>query len=233
MVFNIDSIIGARCRGVKAPPFRRQRRCDEALDSAPRLGKDGPDPMAQDPGDKKSRGGPSASPSTSPPDSPGPQGRDKTPVTPAIRVLRAARVDFTEHLYKYEEHGGTATSARALGVDEHIVVKTLVMEDEDRRPLLVLMHGDREVSTKNLARQLGRRAIQPCRPEVASKHTGYLVGGTSPFGTRSELPVYVEQSILSLPRIYINGGKRGFLVSLAPAELVRLLKPQPVQVALA
>ena len=186
--------------------------------------------MAPDPGDSKSKsdghsGGGSGGGG-------GSAGRDKAPVTAAIRVLRQGRVDFTEHLYKYEEHGGTAASARALCVDEHAVIKTLVMEDEDRRPLLVLMHGDREVSTKNLARQLGRRAIQPCRPDVASKHTGYLVGGTSPFGTRSELPVYIEESILALPRLYINGGKRGFLVSLAPAELVRMLKPQPVQVAI-
>lgn len=182
--------------------------------------------MAPDPGGSKNK-----SDGASGGGSPG-RDKDKAPVTPAIRVLRQSRVDFTEHLYKYEEHGGTAASARALGVDEHAVIKTLVMEDEDRRPLLVLMHGDREVSTKNLARQLGRRAIQPCRPDVASRHTGYLVGGTSPFGTRGELPVYIEESILALPRIYINGGKRGFLVSLAPAELARLLKPQPVQVAI-
>ena len=154
------------------------------------------------------------------------------PVTQAVRFLREKKVEFVPRLYDYVEKGGTAESAKQLGVDEHAVIKTLVMEDEDRRPLLVLMHGDREVSTKNLARQLGRRAIQPCRPDVASKHTGYLVGGTSPFGTRSELPVYIEESILALPRLYINGGKRGFLVSLAPAELVRMLKPQPVQVAI-
>lgn len=157
---------------------------------------------------------------------------DKNPVTPAIRVLREHRVEFTEHPYRYEEHGGTAVSARELGVSEHAVIKTLVMEDEGKRPLLILMHGDREVSTKNLARQLGRRAIQPCRPEVASKHTGYLVGGTSPLGTRNRLPVYIEASILTLPRIYINGGKRGFLVALDPAVLARILSPEPVHVAL-
>lgn len=157
---------------------------------------------------------------------------DKTPVTPAIRFLREHGATFSEHLYKYEEHGGTRTSARELGVDEHIVIKTLVMEDEAKKPLIVLMHGDREVSTKNLARQLGRRAIEPCRPEVVTRHTGYQVGGTSPFGTRARLPVYAESSILELPLLYINGGKRGFLVSMSATELARLLSPVAVQVAI-
>ena len=152
-------------------------------------------------------------------------------VTPAIRVLRASNVPFTEHLYRYEERGGTRVSARELGVDEHVVIKTLVMQDERKQPLLVLMHGDREVSTKNLARQIGAKAVEPCVAAVAERHTGYQVGGTSPFGTRKELPVYVEASILDLPRIYINGGKRGFLVALAPADLVRVLSPTTVEAA--
>ena len=152
-------------------------------------------------------------------------------VTPAIRVLRASNVPFTEHLYRYEERGGTRVSARELGVDEHVVIKTLVMQDERKQPLLVLMHGDREVSTKNLARQIGAKAVEPCDAAVAGRHTGYQVGGTSPFGTRKELAVYVEASILDLPRIYINGGKRGFLVALAPADLVRVLSPTTVEAA--
>jgi Cys-tRNA(Pro) deacylase len=142
-------------------------------------------------------------------------------------------VRFSDHLYDYQEKGGTAVSSRELGVDEHCVIKTLVMEDDAKQPLLVLMHGDRQVSTKELARQIGARAVEPCRPEVAQKHTGYLVGGTSPFGTRRQLPVYVEESILSLPVIYINGGKRGYLVGLTPGDLERVLKPTPVQVAIA
>ena len=152
-------------------------------------------------------------------------------VTPAIRVLRASNVPFTEHLYRYEERGGTRVSARELGVDEHVVIKTLVMQDERKQPLLVLMHGDREVSTKSLARQIGAKAVEPCDAAVAGRHTGYQVGGTSPFGTRKELAVYVEASILDLPRIYINGGKRGFLVALAPADLVRVLSPTTVEAA--
>jgi Cys-tRNA(Pro) deacylase len=158
--------------------------------------------------------------------------KEKTPVTPAVRALRAAGVTFTDHLYEYEEKGGTAVSARELGVDEHAVVKTLVMEDEQRQPLIVLMHGDRQVSTKELARQLGRKAIHPCTPEVANRHTGYLVGGTSPFGTRKQLPVYMERSILGLPRVFINGGKRGYLVGMTPADAARVLKPEPVNVAI-
>ena len=152
-------------------------------------------------------------------------------VTPAIRVLRASNVPFTEHLYRYEERGGTRVSARELGVDEHVVIKTLVMQDERKQPFLVLMHGDREVSTKSLARQIGAKAVEPCDAAVAGRHTGYQVGGTSPFGTRKELAVYVEASILDLPRIYINGGKRGFLVALAPADLVRVLSPTTVEAA--
>ena len=146
-------------------------------------------------------------------------------------MLREHGVEFTEHPYRYEEHGGTAASARALGVDEHVVVKTLVMEDDTAAPLVVLMHGDREVSTKELARQAGRRSVAPCRPEVAQRHSGYMVGGTSPFGTKKAMPVFVERSVLGLPRIYVNGGSRGFLVSLDPRELARVLKPTPVDVA--
>ena len=152
-------------------------------------------------------------------------------VTPAIRLLRACKVPFTEHPYRYEERGGTRVSARELGVDEHVVIKTLVMQDERKQPFLVLMHGDREVSTKSLARQIGAKAVEPCDAAVAGRHTGYQVGGTSPFGTRKGLPVYVEASILDLPRIYINGGKRGFLVALAPADLVRVLSPTTVEAA--
>jgi Cys-tRNA(Pro) deacylase len=156
----------------------------------------------------------------------------KTPSTPATRLLRQQGVAYTEHPYRYEEHGGTAVSARELGVDEHAVVKTLVMEDEAGAPLVVLMHGDREVSTKALARQLGKRAIQICKPEVAQRHSGYLVGGTSPFGTRKAMPVYVERTVLGLERVYVNGGSRGFLVGIAPAELTWVLGATPVDVAI-
>jgi Cys-tRNA(Pro) deacylase len=152
--------------------------------------------------------------------------------TPATQLLRKHGVDFTEHPYDYEEHGGTAVSARELGVDEHQVVKTLVMQDEAAKPLIVLMHGDRKVSTKNLARQTGRKSIAPCSPETASRHSGYLVGGTSPFGTKKAMPVFVEHSILALDRIYINGGRRGFLVGIAPAVLLTLLNAKPVECAL-
>lgn len=154
-------------------------------------------------------------------------------VTAAMRVLRRHEVAFEEHPYAYEARGGTAASARALGVDEHLVIKTLVMEDEAKQPLIVLMHGDCDVSTKNLARQVGARSVTPCDPAVAERHTGYQVGGTSPFGTRKALPVYVERGILALPRIYINGGRRGFLVSLSPGDLVRVLSPTPVDAAIA
>ena len=152
--------------------------------------------------------------------------------TPAIHFLRQHGVAFTEHAYRYEERGGTAVSSRELGVDEHIVIKTLVMEDEGKQPLIVLMHGDREVSTKNLARQVGRKSVSPCAPDVAQKHTGYLVGGTSPFGTRKALPVFLERTIADLDRIYVNGGRRGFLIALAPAELIRVLSPTLVDAAL-
>lgn len=156
--------------------------------------------------------------------------KDKTPVTPAVRQLRAAGIDFTDHPYSYEEKGGTAVSSRELGVDEHCVIKTLVMEDDRKEPLMVLMHGDMQVSTKELARSIGARSIEPCRPETAQKHTGYLTGGTSPFGTRRQMPVYIEQTILDLPKIYINGGKRGYLVGINPGDLARLLHPTPVTV---
>jgi Cys-tRNA(Pro) deacylase len=159
-------------------------------------------------------------------------GKDKTPMTPAVRVLRQAGVEFSEHPYQYVERGGTAAFAGQCGVDEHTVIKTLVMEDDARRPFVVLMHGDREVSTKELARTLGVKAIQPCSPETAQRHSGYMVGGTSPFGLRREMPVYIEETILDLSRIYINGGKRGFLVGLDPRELARVLKPTPVRVAI-
>ena len=153
-------------------------------------------------------------------------------MTAAVRALRAAGVAFTDHLYEYEEKGGTAVSARELGFDEHSVVKTLVMEDESANPLIVLMHGDRQVSTRELARVLGVKTVQPCSPETAHRHTGYLVGGTSPFGTRKQLPLYMERTILDLPRIYINGGKRGYLVGVAPADVRRLLAPTLVSVAI-
>jgi Cys-tRNA(Pro) deacylase len=158
--------------------------------------------------------------------------KEKFPVTPAIRLLRDNNIAFTGHLYPYEEHGGTAHSARCLGVDEHCVIKTLIMEDDRKQPLIVLMHGDRKVSTRELARLRGVKTVAPCDPTVANKHSGYLVGGTSPFGTRKPMPVYLEASILDLPRIYLNGGKRGFLVGLAPAEVQRLLQPTLVQVAI-
>lgn len=156
--------------------------------------------------------------------------KDKTPVTPAVRALRAAGINFTDHPYTYEEKGGTAVSSRELGVDEHCVIKTLVMEDDCKQPLIVLMHGDLQVSTRELARLIGARSVEPCTPEMAQKHTGYLTGGTSPFGTKKQLPVYAEETILTLPRIYINGGKRGFLVGMEPADLARLLDPTPVMV---
>jgi Cys-tRNA(Pro) deacylase len=157
----------------------------------------------------------------------------KAPSTPATRLLREKGVAYTEHPYRYEERGGTRVSARELGVDEHAVVKTLVMEDESSAPLVVLMHGDREVSTKALARQLGRREIRICKPEVANRHSGYQVGGTSPLGTRKPMPVYVERTILDLPTVYVNGGSRGFLVGVSPKDLAALLSPTLVDVAIA
>ena len=157
----------------------------------------------------------------------------KPPVTQAIRMLRAHHVAWTDHLYAYEEKGGTRVSARELGVDEHAVIKTLIMHDEQKRPLVVLMHGDCEVSTKNLARQLAVKSIEPCPPAIADKHSGYQVGGTSPFGTRQAMPVYMEASIAELPRIYLNGGKRGYLIGIDPADVVRVLRPTLVNVAVA
>ncbi|SDV49438.1 aminoacyl-tRNA deacylase [Chitinasiproducens palmae] len=151
--------------------------------------------------------------------------------TPATQLLRCLQVPFVEHAYQYVEHGGTAESARQLGVEEHEVVKTLVMEDERARPLIVLMHGDRTVSTKNLARQIGVKRIEPCKPEVAQRHSGYFVGGTSPFGTRKTMPVYVERSILALPRIHLNGGRRGYLIEIAPRVLSEVLAAVPVDCA--
>ncbi len=155
----------------------------------------------------------------------------KHPVTMAIRALRAAKVAFEPHLYTWEPRGGTGASSAALGVDEHIVIKTLIFEDERKQPLCVLMHGDKEVSAKNLARAIGTKAVGPCTPEVADKHSGYQVGGTSPFGLRKQMPVYMQQTILELPRIFINGGARGFLVELDPREAQRVLKPTLVDVA--
>lgn len=161
--------------------------------------------------------------------------KDKAHVseTPATQMLKAHKVAFTEHPYEYVEHGGTAESARQLGLDEHTVIKTLVMQDQDAKPLIVLMHGDCTVSTKNLARQIGAKSVEPCKPDVANRHSGYLVGGTSPFGTRKQMPVYIEQTILELPRIAINGGRRGFLVQIDPRVCVELLGAKPVQCALA
>ena len=153
------------------------------------------------------------------------------PVTMAIRVLRQHRVEFTPHLYTWEARGGTAASAQHLGVDEHHVIKTLIFEDESKKPLCILMHGDREVSAKNLARHIGTKSVAPCAPEVADRHSGYQVGGTSPFGLKRAMPVYCEASIAALRRIYINGGARGFLVGLDPADAVRVLQPMLVSVA--
>jgi Cys-tRNA(Pro) deacylase len=157
--------------------------------------------------------------------------KDHLPATPAIRVLKDNEVDFVARPYKYEERGGTEVAARELGVDEHLTVKTLVMEDEKKSPFIVLMHGDREVSTKDLARILGVKMVQPCEPAAANRHTGYVVGGTSPFGTKKSLPVYVEETILRLPVIYINAGRKGLLVEMKPAELLRILEATPVKVA--
>jgi Cys-tRNA(Pro) deacylase len=152
--------------------------------------------------------------------------------TPATALLKAHGVPFTEHPYDYVEHGGAQHSAQVLGLDPFTVVKTLVMEDEKARPLLVLMHGNRTVSTKNLARQIGAKSVQPCKPEVANRHSGYLVGGTSPFGTRKQMPVYIEETILALPAIVVNGGRRGYLVGITPDVCVRLLGAKPVRCAL-
>lgn len=157
---------------------------------------------------------------------------DHAPETPATKFLRAHKIAFSTHLYDYEEHGGTAVSSRELNVAEHAVVKTLVFENEAKQPLIVLMHGDRKVSAKELARQSGNKGVAPCKPEVANRHTGYLVGGTSPFGTKKAMPVYLEKTILDLSLIYINGGRRGFLVGVHPHDLLKALNPTPVSVAL-
>jgi Cys-tRNA(Pro) deacylase len=157
--------------------------------------------------------------------------KDHIPATPAIRVLKENRVDFVPRPYKYEDRGGTEVAARELGVDEHLTVKTLVMEDDGKSAFIVLMHGDREVSTKDLARILGVKTVQPCDAVSANRHTGYMVGGTSPFGTRKSLPVYVEETILNLPVIYINAGRKGLLVEMKPADLAKVLKLTPVSVA--
>jgi Cys-tRNA(Pro) deacylase len=155
--------------------------------------------------------------------------QSRYPVTAAIRALRAAGVDYSQHLYDYEERGGTAVASRELGVDQHSCVKTLIMVDGDGQPLVVLMHGDLEVSTRSLARTIGTRSVTPCEPNTASRYSGYLVGGTSPFGTRRPMPVYMESSIATLPRVYINGGKRGFLLEMHPTDVVRLLSPRLVE----
>jgi len=157
--------------------------------------------------------------------------KHKQPVTPAIRRLRQAGVAFEEHPYDYQEGGGTARFAAETGVDEHRVLKTLVLEDEHRKPLIMLMHGDRQVSTKALARQIGVKSIQPCDPKTADRHSGYQVGGTSPFGTRKKMPIYCEQSVAALPRIYINGGRRGYIISMATDDLLRVLQPRMVEAA--
>ncbi len=157
---------------------------------------------------------------------------ENAPETQAIKFLKSHKVAFSNHLYAYEEHGGTKVSARELNVAEHAVVKTLVFEDENAKPLIVLMHGDCKVSTKELARQIGCKKVEPCKPEVANRHTGFLVGGTSPFGTKKQMPVYMEKSILDLPLIYINGGRRGYLVGVHPHDILRVLNPKTVEAAL-
>jgi len=159
--------------------------------------------------------------------------KDKVSETPATALLRQHGVSFTEHPYEYLEHGGALHSAQVLGMDPFSVVKTLIMQDQDAKPLVVLMHGNRKVSTKNLARQVGLRSIEPCAPEVANRHSGYLVGGTSPFATRRQMPVFIEETVLALPRICINGGRRGYLLGIDPQVCVRLLGAQPVNCSLA
>lgn len=159
--------------------------------------------------------------------------RDNLPTTQAMRVLREHGVEFTHHPYTYEARGGTEVSARELRVDEHAVIKTLIMEDDHRKPMIVLMHGDREVSTKSLARFLGVKTVAPCAPAIADRHSGYQVGGTSPFGTRRAMPVYAERSIAQLPYLYVNGGRRGYLVGMPASEMLRVLQPTPVEIAVA
>ncbi|MHB8109096.1 MAG: Cys-tRNA(Pro) deacylase [Syntrophorhabdaceae bacterium] len=159
-------------------------------------------------------------------------GKDKSHVTAAIRFLRDRKVEFSEHPYQYVEHGGTSTFAKQYNVDEHMVIKTIVMEDENTHPIIVLMHGDREVSTKDLARTIGVKKVTPCAPKTANKHSGYMVGGTSPFGTRKAMPVYLEETILDLPKIYINGGRRGHLIAMDPKDIVKTLNPRLVRVGI-
>lgn len=158
--------------------------------------------------------------------------RNKVPVTAATRELRAHKAEFSDHPYLYEEHGGTAVSARELGVPEHAVIKTLIMEDEAGRPLIVLMHGNLKVSTKELARTMGVKTISPCKPETANRHSGFVIGGTSPFGTRKKMPIFMEKTVLDLDKIYINGGKRGYLVGMTPHDVVRVVEPTLVQVGI-
>jgi Cys-tRNA(Pro) deacylase len=158
--------------------------------------------------------------------------QDKTPITHAIRELKEKGVTFTLHPYKYEEKGGTEVASRELGVDEYMVIKTLVMEDDQGKPFIILMHGNKSVSTKNLARLLKVKSVKPCEPEDAHRHTGYIVGGTSPFGTRKPLPVYIEASVLDLPKLYINAGKKGLLAEMSPGDLRIILDPTPVKVAI-
>jgi len=158
--------------------------------------------------------------------------KEKIPSTPAIRVLRKSGITFTPRPYKYEDRGGTKVAARELNCDEHQTVKTLVMEDADKKPFIILMHGDMEVSTKELAREIGTKTVTPCDPQTAQKHTGYMVGGTSPFGTRKNMPIYMEESISDLSTVLINAGRRGFLVEIQPAEIVRILDPIPVKVGI-
>jgi Cys-tRNA(Pro) deacylase len=158
--------------------------------------------------------------------------KDKLSVTQAVRVLRAAGVNFSAHPYSYEEHGGTEVCARELNVEERSIIKTLIMEDDRKNPLIVLMHGDLQVSTKELARIIGTKTVTPCSPEIANKHTGYMVGGTSPFGARRQMPVYMEETILNLPRIYINGGRKGYLVGMDPKDVVKILNPTMVRVGI-
>jgi Cys-tRNA(Pro) deacylase len=158
--------------------------------------------------------------------------QEKPPMTMALRELEKHGVALTYHQFAYVEKGGTSHSSKEMGVEEHAVIKTLIMEDENKEPLVVLMHGDMQVSTKNLARTLGKKSINPCKPEVADRHTGYQVGGTSPFGTKKKMPIYMEETILALPKIYINGGKRGFLVGLTPQEVQKILTPILVNVGI-
>lgn len=156
--------------------------------------------------------------------------KEKIPATPAIRTLKQYGINFTPRPYKYEDKGGTNVASRELGIDEHAAIKTLVMEDEHKNPFIILMHGDKQVSTKTMARIIGSKTVTPCDPKIAQKHTGYMVGGTSPFGTRKIMPVYLEKSILELPKIFINAGRKGLLVEMTPTELIKILRPEVVSV---